>query len=66
MALCGFRSCRRETREGAKLGGCILGIAIVLGAVCCCCGRVLGVVETIDYGELGAGERGSLHGGVRD
>lgn len=53
------------TREGAKLGGCIAGFAGVLSAVCCG-GRAMGVVKTIDYGEMGAGERGSLHGGVRD
>lgn len=41
-------------------------IAGVLGAVCCGGGRVMGVVETIDYGEMGAGREGSLHGGVRD
>jgi len=41
------------------------GIAGVLGAVCCG-GRAMGVVETIDYGEMGAGRRGGLHGGVRD
>lgn len=28
---------------GAKLGGCILGVVVVLGAVCCSCGRLLGV-----------------------
>lgn len=54
-----------STREGAKLGGCILEVAVVLGAICCCV-RVLGVVITIDYGEMGAGEEDSLHGGVRD
>ena len=40
-------------------------VAVVLGAICCCV-RVLGVVITIDYGEMGAGEEDSLHGGVRD